>query len=69
MLKNHDNRNTRKNEGTEMPENSEGQPSNEKEKNVTTETPEKAEENKSPAKINVTEESSGKLTKLKIQKK
>ena len=28
---------------------------------MTTETPEKAEENKSPAKINITEESSGKI--------
>ena len=44
-----------------MPEKYEGQPSNEKEKFVTTETPEKAEENKSPAKINITEESLGKI--------
>ena len=44
-----------------MPEKYEGQPSNEKEKIVTTETPEKAEENKSPVKINITEESLGKI--------
>ena len=31
---------------------------------MTTETPEKAEENKSPAKINVTEEPSGKIDQI-----